>query len=683
MSGDLPESDRTIIRLVKPPEPAAPLPAAPPPAERTVIATGASGLQGTPPVSAPPSTSLGAAVMAPRVDGSRIQVGDVLNHIFEVKRFLARGGMGEVYEGINVNSDERVAIKVILPQLAADPNVQAMFRREARTLTRLSHPALVQYRVLAQEPQLGVYYIVTEYIDGTNLSDVLTQIEATPAQLLALTRRLAEGLSAAHALGAIHRDMSPDNVLLEDGRLDRARIIDFGIAKDLDPGSKTIIGDGFAGKLGYVAPEQLGDFDREVGPWSDVYSLGLLILAVAQRRNVDMGASFVEAIDRRRKGADTSTAPPEIRGVLDRMLTPDPAARLRSMAEVITALDAPVAMPGKAATRAKAAADKAALVKTTSKLTAKPATAGSAVALPTAGKAASATGTAFAGNRGLIIGGSAATLLAVAGAAYFVFKPASPPVAVVTANRVAHLAGPSPADAARAAVNATLPGLSCTWLDLTAVVSKPDGISLALDGVAGHPAEAEAAIARAAAGTGVHIAATDFTEVAPLSGSECASIDAFRAIRAGGLAHLSVPQRKFELSTQPPGSPFAGKLRARTIINLALADPSLDFAVYGIEPSGAISSLIPDRHSFAKIPKTGTPIADLGGDRYRLQIDADHSGWSGIILLTGRGGFADPLVVTGPGERSAAWQQKFAAAAAANGWRAEMVWFKMVDEIKD
>lgn len=683
MSGDLPESDRTIIRLVKPPEAPAPSPAAPTPAERTIIATGASGFQGGSAVSAPPGTSLGAAVMAPRVDGSRIQVGDVLNHIFEVKRFLARGGMGEVYEGINVNSDERVAIKVILPQLAADPNVQAMFRREARTLTRLSHPALVQYRVLAQEPQLGVFYIVTEYIDGTNLSDVLTQIDATPAQLLALTRRLAEGLSAAHALGAIHRDMSPDNVLLEDGRLDRARIIDFGIAKDLDPGSKTIIGDGFAGKLGYVAPEQLGDFDREVGPWSDVYSLGLLILAVAQRRNVDMGASFVEAIDRRRKGADTSTAPPEIRGVLDRMLTPDPAQRLRSMTEVITALDAPVAIPGKAAARAKVAADKAALVKTTSKLTAKPATAGSAVALPAAGKAASATGTAVAANRGLIIGGSVAALLAVAGAAYFVFKPATPPVAVVTASRVAHVTGSSPVDAARAAVNAALPGIACTWLDLTAVVSKPDGLTLALDGVAGHPAEAEAAIARAAATTGVRVAATDFAGVAPVSGSECGSIDAFRQLRTAGVTHLSVPQRKFEMSILPASSSYPGQLGARAIINLALADPKLDFAVYGIEPNGAISSVIANRKAFAKIPKDGKPIADLGGDRYRLQIDINNSGWSGIVLLTGRGGFADPLVVTGPGERSAAWRQKFAAAAAANGWRAEMVWFKMVDEIKD
>ena len=154
----------------------------------------------------------------------------------------------------------------MLPALAADANVIAMFRKEARTLTRLQHEALVQYRVLAQEPQLGVLYIVTEYLDGVNLADVLGTLKPTPDELKQLLAKLAAGLRVAHGLGAVHRDMSPDNVLLDGGKLGGAKIIDFGIAKDLDPSSKTIIGEGFAGKLNYVAPEQLGDFNREVGP---------------------------------------------------------------------------------------------------------------------------------------------------------------------------------------------------------------------------------------------------------------------------------------------------------------------------------------------------------------------------------------------------------------------------------
>ena len=95
-----------------------------------------------------------------------------------MKRFLARGGMGEVFEGCNVNTDEKVAIKVMLPALANDEKVIAMFRKEAKTLTKLHHQALVGYRVLAQEPQSHVLYIVTDFIEGTNLGDALGDAEA-------------------------------------------------------------------------------------------------------------------------------------------------------------------------------------------------------------------------------------------------------------------------------------------------------------------------------------------------------------------------------------------------------------------------------------------------------------------------------------------------------------------------
>jgi serine/threonine-protein kinase len=603
--------------------------------------------------------------MAPRIGDAHIQVGDVLNHIFEVKRFIARGGMGEVFEGCNVNSDERVAIKVMLPALAADPSVQAMFRKEARTLTRLSHPALVAYRVLAQEPQLGVFYIVTEYIDGANLSDVLDKVKATPAELLALTRRLADGLRAAHALGAIHRDMSPDNVLLEDGKLAQARIIDFGIAKDLDPGAKTIIGDGFAGKLGYVAPEQLGDFDREVGPWSDVYGLGLVILAVALGRNVDMGTTFVDAIDKRRKGVDLSAVPRQLAYVLEKMLKPNPAERLRSMDEVIAAVDAALAAPVQPAISKASTRPEPPPVPVTGLTPAGPTDRG--------------------GNRKLILGGVAGAVLLLAGGAFLAFgggNDAAPETAAPAPVTAAAPSANEPANVARAAVTKILPSLECTWLDLTNATMTADGLAVALAGVAGHPADAQAAVSKAVTDAGAPLASADFSDVAPITGTECASIDALRAIRSTGTTHLSVPQRKFEMSRLADGE-YAGQIGARSIVNLDIGDPNQDFALYGIEPNGAISALVADRKAFAGIPKTGEPIADLGGDRYRLQIDANHTGWSGIILLTGKGGFSDSLVVAGPGARTPEWRKRFADAAAAGEWKAEMVWFKMVNELPD
>jgi serine/threonine protein kinase len=269
-----------------------------------------------------------------------LPVGFVLNGIYEIKRFIARGGMGEVYEGANVNAEERVAVKVILPHLAADPKVQALFRKEAKTLTSLAHPALVQYRVLAREPRKDLLYIVTDFIDGEPLTNLIGRHPPTTAELVMLTRRLAEGLHAAHSHGAIHRDISPENVLLPDGVLSRAKIIDFGIAKSMEIGAQTVVGDGFAGKLGYVAPEQFGDFDRRIGPWTDIYSLALVVLALAGGRAPNMGTTLVEAIDRRRAGADITTVPPLLQPLFARMLNPDPRGRPQTMAEVISALDA-------------------------------------------------------------------------------------------------------------------------------------------------------------------------------------------------------------------------------------------------------------------------------------------------------------------------------------------------------
>ena len=127
----------------------------------------------------------------------------------------------------------------------------------------------------------------------------------------------------------------------------------------------------------------------------------------------------------------------------------------------------------------------------------------------------------------------------------------------------------------------------------------------------------------------------------------------FRAIRASGKPHLSVPQRKFEMSTLPADSSYAGKVGARVVVNLDLSDiAGQDFALYGIEPSGEISSVIPNRAALAAMLVPGSPITTLGAEHYRLQVDADHSGWSGFVLLAGRGGFSDKLVVAKAGRPS-------------------------------
>jgi serine/threonine-protein kinase len=215
----------------------------------------------------------------------------------------------------------------------------ALFRKEARVLTHIAHPAIVQYRVFARDPQLDLHYIVTDFINGEPITRYLDRERSSLSDVVVLARRLASGLEAAHDHGAIHRDMSPDNILLPDGRIDRAKIIDFGIAKSLDLSAETVVGEGFAGKLGYVAPEQFGDFGRQIGPWTDVYSTALVLLAFARGKAPAMGTTLSDAVERRRVPVDLSDLPVPIAPLIERMLVPEPTGRIRSMREVLVALD--------------------------------------------------------------------------------------------------------------------------------------------------------------------------------------------------------------------------------------------------------------------------------------------------------------------------------------------------------
>jgi tRNA A-37 threonylcarbamoyl transferase component Bud32 len=602
--------------------------------ERTVFVAGSEGAgDGT--VFLPGMTARPATLDPAQAKG--IKTGDVLNHIFEVHRFIARGGMGEVFEGANVITHERVAIKVMLPALAADAHVITLFHREARTLTRLHHEAVVQYRVLAQEPQLGVLYIVTEYIDGTNLADMLGVLRPSTEELIALLRRLASGLQAAHALGAVHRDISPDNILLGDGRLDRAKIIDFGIAKDLDPGTATIVGDGFAGKLGYVAPEQIGDFGRRLGPWTDVYSLGLVMLAIAGGRDVGMGGSLVDAVDKRRAGPDLSVAPAQLRPLLGRMTRADPAERLGSMDTVLAelyAFDQPVAAPRPRWLVPVAAVALLVIV-------------GLVLALTL-------------GHRG---GGG---------------------------DRQASVAATpgDPVQAATVAVDAAVPSVSCTWLTIADITPRNGRLQVALTGVAGDPSAAQTEIGRTLSAQHIGNADLDFAQVSPITPAGCAALDAYRQISGRDPGRLTVPQRQFEMRRQPAGQAYAGEIAANAVIGVNIGDPSLDFALVGLEPSGKIDMLIPSRTAFAQQvvqsrSQGGVPITDRGGDRYRLQLDLDHQGWSGLLLVTGKGPFDAAVVAPPLGARGADWRDRLVQRAAEGNWQATMVWFKSVDAAPD
>jgi serine/threonine protein kinase len=278
--------------------------------------------------------------------GDDLAPGTVLGN-YRVGKLIGRGGLGAIYDGVNVyNPAERVAIKTILPDPVLGERFDKMLLDEANALMRVRHDAVVPYRTYGRVGAEGAYYLVLEFIDGDPLNDFYRRRKLTEAELFALGRRLASGLEASHKEGLVHRDLSPDNILLPQSQLSDATIIDFGIAKvgDFEEASDAQ----FAGKLSYAAPEQ---FERggRIGPWTDAYSLGLVLLAASRGGPVSMGKDLDTARAARRAVPPLEGSPDRLVPVLTRLLQPDSRERPQTMGEVIRLFDeaerAPVAPP--------------------------------------------------------------------------------------------------------------------------------------------------------------------------------------------------------------------------------------------------------------------------------------------------------------------------------------------------
>lgn len=260
--------------------------------------------------------------------------GEVIGN-FRIVRLLGQGGSGRVYEARNVhNQDERVAIKIVLPDTDDRERFFGLLRAEANALLRVKHDAVVQYRTFGQIPDSDELYLVIEYVEGPTLGSVIKNKPLAAAELQRLASRLARGLGAAHEQGVIHRDLSPDNIVLPGGDPHRAAIIDFGVARN---GAFDPLGMSFAGKFSFAAPEQLGGHADLIGPWTDLYSLGLVLAAAARGRRIAMGNSIASAKEARETVPDLDGVPSEFRPALSALLQPDPAQRPRS-AEAAAAL---------------------------------------------------------------------------------------------------------------------------------------------------------------------------------------------------------------------------------------------------------------------------------------------------------------------------------------------------------
>ncbi len=276
-----------------------------------------------------------------------LQLGEIESK-YEILEKLGEGGMGAVFKARHRLLDEVRVIKAILPLHQGDEVKQLRFRREAQAATRLRHPNIAQVHDLLIDDE-GTTHIVMEFIEGRTLEQALTQ--SGPPDLKTAVEIASQALEAVgylHGKGYLHRDISPDNLMLTrgfDGNV-LVKLIDLGLAKR-HAGSVGLTATGvFMGKVRYAAPEQFADPDHEFDPRSDLYSFGVVLYELLTGECPIRGETFPQMIachlNHPVPGFEETDpggrVPQELRDVTMRALEKEPADRITSAELLLEAL---------------------------------------------------------------------------------------------------------------------------------------------------------------------------------------------------------------------------------------------------------------------------------------------------------------------------------------------------------
>src|SRR6185436_14092210 len=263
--------------------------------------------------------------------------------VYRILSRLGSGGMGEVYLADDSRLGRRVALKVLLPELALDPSVMKRFEREACAASALNHPSILTIHELGRDGDTA--YIVGEYVDGVTLRTRLDDGPLPLREVVTIGTQIASALAVAHAAGIVHRDLKPENVMLRRDGL--VKVLDFGLAKQLSPRAveadtatieRTTEAGTVLGTIDYMSPEQVRC--RPVDARSDIFSLGTMLYELTAGQVPFTGETsshvMVAILEQEAPPLDD----PGLQPIVAKALQKDPADRYQTADELLADLRA-------------------------------------------------------------------------------------------------------------------------------------------------------------------------------------------------------------------------------------------------------------------------------------------------------------------------------------------------------